>query len=227
MQGLEPQSSLRAKAAAKLSEVAETMVDASSLQVFERVKWKDISHGMMVDGAKMVAKMVAVGCSSAEGVDYFVTFAPTAFATSNRLVAAWKRDQGLRHLDVDQIFVQSELDTEICFHLPPGCKRQMGTLPPPPPYPSPMIVDREWSTGLWLLSRLDIMIRGQSWYGGAPHRHPRPPSFPTRLSPIQPTTVTSTMLHPSRISVTSASVLAAMSRSNPFVISLHPHVRVP
>ena len=67
--------------------------------------------------------MVAMGYSQVEGVTYFETFAPTASATFNRLVAAMacKLDWDLRHLDVDQAFIQSELDTDIYLPLPPGC----------------------------------------------------------------------------------------------------------
>ena len=59
--------------------------------------------------------MVTMGYSQVEGVDYFETFAPTASATSNRLEAAMacKLDWDLRHLDVDQAFIQSELDTDL------------------------------------------------------------------------------------------------------------------
>ena len=51
------------------------------------------------------------------------TFTPTASASSNRLVAAMacKLDWDLRHLDVEQAFIQSELDTDIYFRLPSGC----------------------------------------------------------------------------------------------------------
>ena len=34
---------------------------------------------------------------------------------------ACKVDWDLRHLDVDQAFIQSELDTDISLRLPPGC----------------------------------------------------------------------------------------------------------
>ena len=75
----------------------------------------------MVDRAQ--ARRVAMGYSQVEGVDYLTTFAPTASATLNRLVAAMacKLDWDLRHLDVDQAFIQSRLDTDIYFRLPPGC----------------------------------------------------------------------------------------------------------
>ena len=66
--------------------------------------------------------MEANGYSQVEGVDYFDTFDPTASTTSNRLVAAMtsKLDWDLGHLDVDQAFMQSELDTEVLFRLPVG-----------------------------------------------------------------------------------------------------------
>ena len=66
--------------------------------------------------------------SQVEGVDYFHTFAPTTSTTSNRLVAAvaCKIDWYLRPLDVDQAFIQSELDTKIFLRLLPGCGRLSG-----------------------------------------------------------------------------------------------------
>ena len=72
----------------------------------------------MVDRAK--ARKVAMGYNQVEEVDYFEKVSPTASATSNRLVAAMacKLHLLLRHLDVDQAFIQSELDTNI-FRLPP------------------------------------------------------------------------------------------------------------
>ncbi|CAM9602870.1 unnamed protein product [Sphacelaria rigidula] len=75
----------------------------------------------MVDRAK--ARTVALGYSQVKGVDCFETFAPTASAISNRLVVATacKLDWDLRHLDVDQVFIQSELGTDIHLRLPPGC----------------------------------------------------------------------------------------------------------
>ena len=69
------------------------------------LKWKGDEHGM-INRAK--AKLVTKGYSQAKGVDYFDSFAPTASITSNRLVAAMARklDRYLRHLDVDQAFIQ-------------------------------------------------------------------------------------------------------------------------
>ena len=73
----------------------------------------------MIEIAK--ARLVAKGFS--QRVDFFETFASTTSTTSNRLIAAMARklDWELRHLDVDQAFMQAELDTEICLRLPPRC----------------------------------------------------------------------------------------------------------
>ena len=80
----------------------------------------------MIDRAK--ARLVAKGYSHVEKVDYFETFAPTASTTANRLIAAMacKLDWDLRHLDVDQAFVQAELGTEIFSRLPRGCGEMSG-----------------------------------------------------------------------------------------------------
>lgn len=76
----------------------------------------------MVDRVK--AHIVATGYSQVGGVDYFETFAPTASVTSKRLVAAMacKIDSDLRHFDVDQAFIQSELDTGTYFRPPLECE---------------------------------------------------------------------------------------------------------
>ena len=89
------------------------------------LKWKSDAHGM-VDRAK--ARLVAKGYSQVEGVDRFETFAPTASTTSDRLIAAMacKFDWYLRNLDVDQAFIQAELDTEIFWRLPRGCGDMSG-----------------------------------------------------------------------------------------------------
>ena len=72
---------------------------------------KGDEHGM-IDRGK--ARLVAKGYSQVEGVDYLDTLAPTASTASTRLVAATacKLDRDLRHLDVDQAFIHSKLDTD-------------------------------------------------------------------------------------------------------------------
>ena len=75
------------------------------------MKWKGDEHGM-IDRAK--ARLVVKGHSKVEGVAFFDIFASTASTMSNRLLAAKTciLDSDVRHLDVDQAFVQSEFDTE-------------------------------------------------------------------------------------------------------------------
>ena len=75
----------------------------------------------MIDRAN--ARKVAMGYRQVEGVDYVGMFAPTASASSNRLVAAMacKLDWDRRHLDVDQAFIQSELETGNYVRLLPCC----------------------------------------------------------------------------------------------------------
>ena len=113
-------------------EAAETFADisevpAGSIIVESRrlLRWKDDGHGMVV---RAKVRFVAKGYSQVEGVDYFDTFAPIVSTTSIRLVAAMtlKIEWNLRHLDVDQAFIQSELDTEIFLKLPLGCGRLSG-----------------------------------------------------------------------------------------------------
>ena len=95
--------------------------------------------------ARAKARMVAMGYSQVEGVDYFETFDPTASATSNRLVAAMacKLDWDLRHLDLEQAFIQSELDTDIYVRLPPGCGSVSGKVVLPI---SPLWPEAGWSS---------------------------------------------------------------------------------
>ena len=102
------------------------------------------SNGM-IDRAK--TRMVGMGYSQVEGVDYFKRFSPTASASSNRLVAAMacKLDWDLRHVDVDQAFIQSELDTDIYFRLPTGCGSVPGKIGSSPPQ-GPSWPEAEWSS---------------------------------------------------------------------------------
>ena len=83
-------------AAGTFAEVSEIPGGCNIVDAKWLFKWKDDSHGM-VDRAK--DRMVAMGYSQVEGVDYFETLAPTASATYNRLVAAMacELDWDLRH----------------------------------------------------------------------------------------------------------------------------------
>ena len=113
------------EAADTFAEISEVRAGSSIVRPKRLLKWKGDGHGM-IDRAN--ARVVPKGYSQVEGVDYFDTFAPTASTTSNRIVAAMacKIDWDLRHLDVDQAIIQSELDTEIFVGLPPGCRRLSG-----------------------------------------------------------------------------------------------------
>ena len=102
--------------AGTFAEVTEIPGGCNIVDAKRLFKWKGDSHGI-VDRPN--ARVVAMGYSQVEGVDYFETFAPAASGTSNKLVAAMacKLDWDLRHSDVDQAFIQSELDTDIYFGL--------------------------------------------------------------------------------------------------------------
>lgn len=68
-----------------------------------------------------------MGYSQVEGVEAFTS---TASVTSNRLIAvlACKLDIDSRHLNVDQVLMQSDSDTEINLRLPSGRDETSGTV---------------------------------------------------------------------------------------------------
>ncbi|CAB1107819.1 unnamed protein product [Ectocarpus sp. CCAP 1310/34] len=88
-------------------------------------KWKADEIGKIV---KAKARLVAKGFKQKYGVDYVETFSPTANAASHRLVVALacKYNLELLHWDIEQAFVQSELDYEVFMKLPPGCGSMSG-----------------------------------------------------------------------------------------------------
>ncbi|CAB1113285.1 unnamed protein product [Ectocarpus sp. CCAP 1310/34] len=77
---------------------------------------------------KAKAGLVAKGFKQKYGVDYLETFSPTANAASIRLLVALtcKYDLEFLHFDIEQAFVQSELDHEVFMKLPPGCESMSG-----------------------------------------------------------------------------------------------------
>ena len=79
---------------------------------------------------KAKATLAAKGFKQKHGVDYFETFSPTANAASIRLIVALacKVDWELLHLDIEQAFVQSELDHEVFMKLPQGCGSMSGKI---------------------------------------------------------------------------------------------------
>ncbi|CAB1096430.1 unnamed protein product [Ectocarpus sp. CCAP 1310/34] len=85
-------------------------------------KWRADKTGKIV---KAKARLVAKGFKQKYGVDYLETFSPTANAAS--LVAlACKYDLEFLHFDIEQAFVQSELDHEVFMKMPPGCESMSG-----------------------------------------------------------------------------------------------------
>lgn len=62
-------------------------------------------------------RLVATGFLQKEGVELLETFSPTPVPSSIRMIAiaALQRDWVLNHWDIDQTFVQNEIDREIFF----------------------------------------------------------------------------------------------------------------
>ena len=90
-------------------------------------KWKADETGKIV---KAKARLVAKGFKQKYGVDYLETFSPTPNAASQRLLVALacKYNLELLHWDIEQAFVQSELDHEVFMQLPPGCGSMSGKI---------------------------------------------------------------------------------------------------
>ena len=77
---------------------------------------------------KAKARLVAKGFKQKYGVNHLEIFAPTANAASQRLLVALACMYNLEllHWDIEQAFVQSELDHEVFMKLPPGCDSMSG-----------------------------------------------------------------------------------------------------
>ena len=75
-------------------------------------KWKANETGKI---AKAKARLIAKGFKQKYGVDYLETFSPTVNAASQRLSVALACTYNLEslHWDIEQAFVQSELDHEV------------------------------------------------------------------------------------------------------------------
>ena len=82
--------------------------------------WKVDEHGWVV---KAKSRLVARGFKQREGVDFGETFAPTVSSSCVRLLSAiaCECDLDLCHFDVDQAFVQSDLEEDVFLQLPKGC----------------------------------------------------------------------------------------------------------
>ena len=81
--------------------------------------WKVDEHGWVV---KAESRLVARGFEQREGVDFSETVAPTVASSCVRLlsVIACECNLDLCHFDVDQAFVQSDLE-DVFLRLPKGC----------------------------------------------------------------------------------------------------------
>ena len=79
--------------------------------------WKVDGHGCVV---KAKSRLVARGFKQHEGVYFSETFAPTVSSSCVRLLSAiaYECDLDLCHFDVDQAFVQSDLEEDIFLRLP-------------------------------------------------------------------------------------------------------------
>ena len=71
---------------------------------------------------KAKSRLVARGFKQREGVDFGETFAPTVSSSCVRFLSATacECDLDLCHFDVDQAFVQSDLE-DVFLRLPKGC----------------------------------------------------------------------------------------------------------
>ena len=81
--------------------------------------WKVDEHGWVV---KAKSRLVARGFKQREGVDFGETYAPTVSSSCVCLLSAiaCECDLDLCHFDVDQAFVQSDLE-DVFLRLPKGC----------------------------------------------------------------------------------------------------------
>ena len=81
--------------------------------------WKVDEHGWVV---KAKSRLVARDFKQREGVDFGEIFAPTVSSSCVRLLSAiaCECDLDLCHFDVDQAFVQSDLE-DVFLRLPKGC----------------------------------------------------------------------------------------------------------
>ena len=82
--------------------------------------WKADEHGKIV---KAKARLVARGFSQRPGVDCNEIFAPTPAAACIRMMAAiaCEIQLDLCHFDVQQAFVQAELQELVLMRMPLGC----------------------------------------------------------------------------------------------------------
>jgi len=78
----------------------------------------------------MKSRLVARGDMQRANVDFGELYSPTVAVSSVRLLAAMacEQDLALRHFDIEQAFVQSELEEDVFMRLPPGCGSLSGKI---------------------------------------------------------------------------------------------------
>ena len=87
--------------------------------------WKTADRGNVI---KPKSRMVARGFGQIHNVDFSETFVPTPSAASVKIAVAVAIEKGwlLRHLDVNQAFIQANLDEAVYMRLPAGCGYMSG-----------------------------------------------------------------------------------------------------
>ena len=87
--------------------------------------WKADEYGWPT---KTKARLVARGDEQRVDIDFGELFAPTVAVSSVRLLTAMacELDLDLCHFDIEQAFVQSDLEENVFMRLPQGCDRLSG-----------------------------------------------------------------------------------------------------
>ncbi|CAN0066305.1 unnamed protein product [Sphacelaria rigidula] len=88
-------------------------------------QWKTDEHGCVM---KANARLGFRG--DRQEIGDILTFSPTPPTATNRVAAAVACAEGrtIFHFDVEQAFVQSELEEDVCMRLPPGLGERSGTV---------------------------------------------------------------------------------------------------
>ena len=112
------------------------LLNTGTLQAFPRNQARNVVKCKWIfrikrrkDGSPhFKSRIVAKGCTQKPGVDFFETWAPTARQTTARafLHLAAAQDMEVHAMDVDQAFLQGDLEEEIFMEAPPGIGQDPG-----------------------------------------------------------------------------------------------------